>query len=247
MDRFSDLDALLDEALQRVKDPRRVWLQSSLGFDSRIEWGRGMILGGALSPHYLTKRPADDLRRAVPYTVWLEHPRFLVCPAPRPDFKDWIPMLEALAKLSDTLIVVTPRMESDDLFATLLANHVRSVIRCVVISPGPAQAPDLKALSRTLDTLELRPSPKAPPSSYLAAGEIPLPPLLDQLPRAERVAIRRGCTVAIPGPGAEQSPALSEIAIVHVGGEHADDLQDRLVILDDLLRQRELKDASPRS
>jgi len=247
MDRFSDLDALLDQALQRVQDPRRVWLQSSLGFDSRIEWSRGMILGGALSPHYLTKKHADDLRRDVPYTVWLEHPRFLACPGPRPDFKDWIPLLEALSKLSDALVLVTPRMESDDLFATLLANHVRNVIRCVVISPGPGHPPDLKALARLLDTLELRPAPKPPPTSYLAAEAVPVPQLLDLLPCAGRAGIRRGCTVAIPSPGAENSPALSDIAILRVGGEHVDDLQDRLVILDDQLRQLELKNAPARS
>ena len=247
MDRFSDLDALLDQALKRVQDPRKIWLQTSLGFDTRIEWSRGMILGGALSPHYLTKKHADDLRRDVPYTVWLERPRFLVCPDPRPAFKDWIPLLESLSKLSDALILVTPRMESDDLFATLLTNHVRNVIRCVVVSPGTGQPPDLQDLARRVDSLELRLAPKPPPRSYLAAGEVPVPQLLDQIPCAERVGIRRGCTVAIPYPGAEKSPALSDIAILRVGGEHVDDLQDRLVILDDQLRRLELNDAPARS
>jgi len=62
MDRFSDLDALPDQALQRVQDPRMVCLQSSSGFESRIERSRGMTLGGALPPHALTKKQADDLQ-----------------------------------------------------------------------------------------------------------------------------------------------------------------------------------------
>jgi len=62
MGRLSDLDALADWALQREQDPRRVWPQSSLGFESRIERSRGMIRGGGLPPHPLTMSHSDDLQ-----------------------------------------------------------------------------------------------------------------------------------------------------------------------------------------
>src|SRR5258706_11142630 len=181
MSPLSELEALLGQAMARVRDPRRVWLQSSIRFESGIEFARGLVLGGAHSPQYLTGGAGGS---QVPNTAWLASPRVMVCPQPPSAFQSWIPLLEALTKSPDALLLVLPRLESEDLLSTLVVNHVRQTIRCCAVLPDPAASPDLKSLAQAVDALDARPASAPRPSSHVGAGEPLTAGLLDRLPRA---------------------------------------------------------------
>ena len=91
-DNPTDLLTLIAEARRRVPDDRRIWCSASETFDSRLIQRRGLLLGGALSPHFL--RDATAMWWEIPWAVRLRHCRILVCDKAAhdrspPGFRSW--------------------------------------------------------------------------------------------------------------------------------------------------------------
>jgi hypothetical protein len=61
-DNNSDLLTLISGARRLVTDDRYIWCCASDGFDSRCVQRRGLLLGGALSPHFLRDTPGCGRR-----------------------------------------------------------------------------------------------------------------------------------------------------------------------------------------
>jgi hypothetical protein len=102
----SDLLTLIAEARRLVTDDRYIWCCASEGFDSRCVQRRGLLLGGALSPHFLRDTPG--MWSEIPWTVRLRHCRVVVCDkAAQEPLKAWLPLMEAIAGAGESLLVVT--------------------------------------------------------------------------------------------------------------------------------------------
>ncbi len=76
-DRPSDLLTLISEARRLVPDDRHIWCSASETFESRIIQRQGVLLGGALSPHFL--RDSTSMSWDIPWAVRLRHCRVVVC------------------------------------------------------------------------------------------------------------------------------------------------------------------------
>jgi hypothetical protein len=72
-----DLLPLINEARRLVSDDRYIWCATSETFDSRLTQRRGLLLGGAFSPHFL--RDSGAMSWDTPWTVRLRHCRVVVC------------------------------------------------------------------------------------------------------------------------------------------------------------------------
>ena len=218
-DLFPDLLALLDEARRRVTDDRHIWCTASETFDSRLIARRGLLLGGAYSPHFL--READPVTWNTPWTVRLRHCRVVVCDqAAQEPLAAWLPLMEAVAGSHESLLVVADKIDSELLQTFVVNNFTGSLPVCVV-----HHARD-------------RSGSAAPGTRYATPPTAP-----DQLLRIDNVWVRRTATVCFPGendPG-WSAAALQNFAVIETGGENHEDQYERLRFLMRELQQPETR------
>ncbi|CAN5489196.1 hypothetical protein BH18VER2_BH18VER2_03040 [soil metagenome] len=208
-DRPTDLLALIAEARQLLQDDRHIWCSASETFDSRLIQRRGLLLGGALSPHFL--RDATAMWWEVPWAVRLRHCRVLVCDkAAQEPLAAWLPLLESVAGAGEALLVVTETIDSE-LLSTLVVNAFKGTLPVCVVHP-----------------LEDRSGNPAPGTRFATP-----PPGADQLPRIDEVWIRRTATACFPKAGEPlaSAAALQNFAVIETGGENHEDQYDRLRFL----------------
>src|SRR6476620_8299194 len=106
-----DLLALVDGARRQVADDRYIWCSASDTFDSRLLQRRGILLGGAYSPHFL--RDASETRWEVPWTVRLRHCRVAICDqAAQQSVPIWLPLMEEIVRAGESLLVVTESIDA---------------------------------------------------------------------------------------------------------------------------------------
>lgn len=214
-DRPSDLLTLLSQARQLVTDERHLWCTTSDLFDSRLVQRRGMLLGGALSPHFL--RETNGELSQIPWTVHLKYCRVVVCDkAAHEPLAAWLPLMEGIAGAGESLLVVTETIGTE-LLHTLVVNALKATLPVCVVHParsrfGSAPGPGMDSLGRACAT---------PPKQH------------DRLPRIGDVWIRRTATALFPSVGESVPPesVLQNFAIIETGGEHHDDQQARLRFL----------------
>jgi hypothetical protein len=200
-----DLLALLSHARSLVPDDRRIWCSTSDTFDSRLQQRRGILLGGAFSPHFL--RDATALGWEVPWLVRLRHCRVAICDrAAEQTVAAWLPLMEAIAGAGEALLVVTETIDPE-LLSTLAVNAFKGTLRVCVARPASGAASGAR----------LSAPPKAP----------------DQLMRIDDVLVRRTATVLFPATGEPlaNSSALENIVVVETGGENHEDQRDRMRFL----------------
>jgi hypothetical protein len=200
-----DLVGLVSNARRMVPDDRRIWCLASDTFDSRLQQRRGILLGGAYSPHFL--RDSTEMRWEVPWTVRLRHCRVAICDkaADKP-FATWLPLLEAIAGAGESLLVVTETIDSE-LLSTLVVNAFKGTLPVCVVRPASGSAPGARL--------------STPPATA------------DQLLRIDEVWVRRTATVLFPKAGEPlaSSPAVEDFVFIETGGENHEDQHDRLRLL----------------
>lgn len=213
-DRPPDLLAHLANARRIVADDRYIWCRAADTFDSRLVQGRGLLLGGAVSPHFL--RDTTDTSWDIPWGVRLRHCRVLVCDqATQQPVAAWLPLMEAIVAAGESLLIVTETIESE-LLSTFVVNALKGTLRvCVVHSPQDRHGTPTsgaESLSLPVDT---------PPASPA------------QLPRIDEIWIRRTATACFPNPGdpVPPAPVLQPFAVIETGGENHEDQYDRLRFL----------------
>jgi hypothetical protein len=134
---YQDLRELLQEVLKTVPDPRSVWCVPSNRFETRVARRRGLLVGGAWAPQFLSD--TEDLW-PVPWTLELKGPRVLLAESATAPFWKWLPLLESVAKADESLIVVADEI-GEELIRTLVGNFARRALRaCAVRSPAGAAA-----------------------------------------------------------------------------------------------------------
>jgi hypothetical protein len=205
-----DLARLADEALERVRDPRRIWCRPALSFATRLDLVNGVLLGGAHSPLFLgTDHTADPVTRRLPAGLVASRVRVLETPCATGPLDRWLGFLESLREAQESLIVVTPEAPDPELLETFVVNtHRRTLVACAVF-PGPGASP-----------------PVADEHAALAgAGLPPSAETRESLPLFGLAMIRRDATVLLDGAPETEDAA---IAMVHVGGRDFDDVQARM-------------------
>ena len=194
------------EARRLVPDERYIWGTAAETFDSRIAQRRGLLLGGAFSPHFL--RDASAMHWDVPWMVRLRHCRVMVCgQAAQQPVSVWLPLMEHIAAAGESLLVVTSTIDSE-LLATFVVNAFKGTIPVCVARPGQ--------------------------SSSVSGNRLDLPPQSpDQLFRIDEVWVRRTATACFPAAGEPlgSAGALQPFAIIETGGENHEDQYDRLRFL----------------
>jgi hypothetical protein len=207
-DRAPDLLTLLGEARRLAPDDRRIWCSAADRFESRIVQRRGLLLGGALSPHFL--RDAADMW-AVPWTVRLRYCRVIVCnQAAEEPLATWLPLMEAIAAAGESLLVVTETIESE-LLQTFIVNGWKGTLPVCVVHP-----------------IQNREGNPAPGAQFATPPTSP-----DQLLRIDDVWVRRTATACFPKEGdpLAAAAALQNFAIIETGGENHEDQYHRLRFL----------------
>jgi hypothetical protein len=210
---FADLEQLLAELLRDVPDSRFVWCADSLGFETHAERCEALLLGGAIAPGFL---PAGG---------WLNlnQTRVLALPAGmRGPLRKWVPFLEQLAMEKSSLLVVADEIDTP-LLRTLVANHLRGTISCIVIGTGgPA---DINAFSKqSVDVDEIE-----------SAAEN----ILKQLPRIGSVQVRRAASIIFSDEQQELEGTMSTVELIHVGGSDVEDLGRRRKFLECAIRDED--------
>lgn len=193
----ADLVALLEQALARVeRDPRRVWCQRSIDFDSRVTSASAELCGGLWSPFYLgtEEKPAWSMGLEGDSVVHrVTHARVPLV--------DWIPMLEAAVKAQVRLVLIAGEVDTE-LLHTLIVNHARNALQNALVHPGPQRG-------------------------GTRASDGPAPDV-DALPRARLVLSRRSATAIFPKDATRWGGALTQLALLEVGGANAADQAARM-------------------
>jgi hypothetical protein len=210
IDRPNDLAALIAEARGLVPDDRHIWCSASETFGSRLIQRRGLLLGGAISPHFL--RDATEMWWEIPWAVRLRHCRVLVGDdkATHEPVAAWLPLMESLAKAGEALLVVAETVDSE-LLNTFVVNAFKGTLRVGVVHPAADRSGNPEPGARF----------STPP-----AGP-------DQLPRIDEVWIRRTASVCFPSAGEPLAAAsvLKNFAVIETGGENHEDQYERLRFL----------------
>ena len=166
---------------------------------------RGVLLGGALSPHFLRDSTATSWD--IPWAVRLRHCRVVVCDkAAHEPLAAWLPLMESVAGAGEALLVVTESIGSE-LLSTFVVNAFKGTLPVCVVRPAGSAA---------------------------AATRFGIPPTTpDQLLRIDEVWVRRTATACFPKADEPLSStaALQNFAIIETGGENHEDQYDRLRFL----------------
>ena len=205
----SDLLALVANARRLVPDDRHIWCTASETFDSRLVSRRGLLLGGAISPHFL--RDATAMSWDMPWTVRLRYCRVVVCErAAHEPLAAWLPLMESAVAAGEALLVVTDTIESE-LLQTFVVNAWKNTLAVCAVHPATD-----------------RYGSPAPGTRFATP-----PAAASQLLRIDEVWVRRSATVCFPlaNDPAWSAAALQEFAVIEVGGENHDDQYDRLRFL----------------
>jgi hypothetical protein len=206
---MTDLLPLIAEARRLVPDDRHIWCSASETFDSRLTQRRGLLLGGALSPHFL--RDSTAMCWDTPWTVRLRHCRVVVRDkAAHQPLAAWLPLMESVARAGESLLVVTETIDAE-LLATFIVNAFKGTLPVCAVYPvrGRSGSP-------------------APGTQFATP-----PAGVDQLLRIDDVWIRRTATVCFPAAGDPLSSAgaLQDFGVIETGGENHEDQFDRLRVL----------------
>jgi hypothetical protein len=213
-DRAADLLTLIAQARRQVADDRYIWCSAADGFESQIKQRRGLLLGGALSPHFL--REAGVMWSEIPWTVRLLRCRVAVCTdaAVQEPLAEWLPLLEGAAKAGETVLVVTETMGSEMLM-TLVVNLLKGTLGVCAARPARTRyghpEPGIESLGKPATT---------PPQNH------------ERLPLVAEAWIRRSAAALFPGAAdGMPSSALQDFAMIETGGENHEDQYDRLKFL----------------
>jgi len=204
-----DLLTLISEARQLVPDDRHIWCSASENFESRIVPRRGVLLGGAFSPHFL--RDSTAMYWDIPWAVRLRYCRVVVCDkAAHEPLAAWLPLMEAVAGAGEALLVVTETIDSE-LLITFVVNAFKGTLPVCVVHPA----------------LDHSGSP-APGKRFATPPAGP-----DKLLRIDEVWIRRTATACFPNASdpLSSASALQNFAVIETGGENHEDQYERLRFL----------------
>jgi hypothetical protein len=192
-----DLLPLISEARRLVPDDRHIWCSAADTFDSRLIQRRGLLLGSALSPHFLRDSTATNWD--TPWTVRLRHCRVVVCDkAAHEPVAAWLPLMESVVAASESLLVVTETIDSE-LLATFTVNAFKGTLRRCVVHPvrgnsgnvaAGAHSPLRRQASTSCCASTMSGSVARPQSAFPRRVTLCRPPLLSRISSSSKPTVK---------------------------------------------------------
>jgi chaperonin GroEL len=189
---------LIADAMEKVGKDGVVTVEESKSMDTNLEMVEGMEFDrGFVSPYFVTNRESQ--------TVVLEDAYILLHDKKIAAMKDFLPLLEKVAKTGKPLLIVAEEVEGDAL-ATLVVNHLRGTFKaCAVKAPGYGDR--RKAMLEDIATLTGGQLIAEELGAKLESTE------LAQLGRAKTVKVDKENTIIIEGAG-KQAAIKGRIASI---------------------------------
>jgi chaperonin GroEL len=183
---------LVADAVEKVGQEGVISVEEAKGTETALEVVEGMQFDrGFLSPYFITD---SEKLEAV-----LEEPVILLYDKKITNLKDLLPLLEQVAKMSGSLLIVAEDVESEAL-ATLVVNKLRGVLPCAAVK-APSFGDRRKAMLEDLAVLT---------GAKLISEDLGLKLesiTINELGKAKRVVSDRENTTIIDGGGAKEAIA----------------------------------------
>ena len=183
---------LVADAVEKVGQEGVISVEEAKGTETALEVVEGMQFDrGFLSPYFITD---SEKLEAV-----LEEPVILLYDKKITNLKDLLPLLEQVAKMSGSLLIVAEDVESEAL-ATLVVNKLRGVLPCAAVK-APGFGDRRKAMLEDIAVLT---------GAKLISEDLGLKLeniTINELGKAKRVVSDRENTTIIDGGGAKEAIA----------------------------------------
>jgi chaperonin GroEL len=183
---------LVADAVEKVGQEGVISVEEAKGTETALEVVEGMQFDrGFLSPYFITE--AEKLEAV------LEEPVILLYDKKITNLKDLLPLLEQVAKMSGSLLIVAEDVESEAL-ATLVVNKLRGVLPCAAVK-APGFGDRRKAMLEDIAVLT---------GAKLISEDLGLKLeniTINELGKAKRVVSDRENTTIIDGGGAKAAIA----------------------------------------
>jgi chaperonin GroEL len=183
---------LVADAVEKVGQEGVISVEEAKGTETSLEVVEGMQFDrGFLSPYFITE--AEKLEAV------LEEPVILLYDKKITNLKDLLPLLEQVAKMSGSLLIVAEDVESEAL-ATLVVNKLRGVLPCAAVK-APGFGDRRKAMLEDIAVLT---------GAKLISEDLGLKLeniTVNELGKAKRVVSDRENTTIIDGGGAKEAIA----------------------------------------
>ena len=245
----AEIGRLLAEAMKKVGNEGVITAEEAKSLETELDVVEGMQFDrGYVSPYFITN--ADKMR------VEMENPYVLVYEKKLSDFRELLPLLEALAQKGKPLLIIADEIEGEAL-ATLVVNKLRGGLKVAAVK-APSFGDRRKAMLQDV--------------AILTGGTAILEDLgiklenatLDMLGRARTVMIDKESTTIVGGAGKKENiearinqikkhiaettsdydrEKLEErlaklaggVAVIHVGGATEIDARERKDRVDDAM------------
>ena len=123
------IGAIIAEAMDKVGKDGVITVEEAKGLETNMEIVEGMQFDrGYLSPYFITDPDRME--------VVLEHPVILLYEKKISNLREFLPLLENVAKMGRPLVVIAEDVEGEAL-ATLVVNKLKGTFQCVAVkAPG---------------------------------------------------------------------------------------------------------------
>ena len=186
----SKIGELVADAVEKVGQEGVISVEEAKGTETTLEVVEGMQFDrGFLSPYFITDTEKLE-------AVLLE-PLILLYEKKITNLSDLLPLLEQVAKMSASLVIIAEDIEGEAL-ATLVVNKIRGVLPCTAVK-APGFGDRRKAMLEDIAILT---------GAKVIAEELGLKlekVTLDELGKAKRVVSDRENTTIISGGGAKEA------------------------------------------
>ena len=186
----SSIGELVADALEKVGPEGVISVEEAKGTETNLEVVEGMQFDrGFLSPYFITD--TEKLESV------LQDPFVLLCERKISNLKDLLPLLEQVAKMSGSLLIVAEELEGEAL-ATLVVNMLRGVLPCAAVK-APGFGDRRKAMLQDIAVLT---------GAKVISEELGLKlenVTINELGKAKRVVVDRENTTIIGGAGSKES------------------------------------------
>ena len=186
----SSIGELVADAVEKVGQEGVISVEEAKGTETTLEVVEGMQFDrGFLSPYFITD---TEKLEAV-----LEDPFIMLCDKRINSLNDLLPLLEQVAKMSGSLLIVAEDIEGEAL-ATLVVNRLRGVLPCDAVK-APAFGDRRKAMLEDIAILT---------GGKVISEELGLKlqnVTIESLGKAKRVVSDREKTTIIGGGGAKET------------------------------------------
>ncbi|HON58070.1 MAG TPA: chaperonin GroEL [Smithella sp.] len=135
---------MISEAMEKVGKDGVITVEEAKGMETTLEIVEGMQFDrGYISPYFVTD--ADKM------ICSLEDPYILISDKKISNMKDMVPLLEQIAKMGRSLLIIAEDVEGEAL-ATLVVNKVRGTLKCAAVK-APAFGDRRKAMLQDIAIL----------------------------------------------------------------------------------------------